>query len=162
VAPLVEIELGDWEQTIRTNLTSVFLMCRAFAPQMVMAGRGHIVNIASVAAKRPLAGRTPYCASKAGVIALTTTLAAELAPSGIAVNCLSPGPVDSARMRHNFAREAERTGITYAEAEAAYVGRSMLNRLLTADEVAGAVLAMLGLSGLQGADLDLSAGMVAR
>jgi NAD(P)-dependent dehydrogenase (short-subunit alcohol dehydrogenase family) len=60
VAPLVEIELGDWEQTIRTNLTSVFLMCRAFAPQMAMAGRGHIVNIASVAAKRPLAGRSPY------------------------------------------------------------------------------------------------------
>jgi NAD(P)-dependent dehydrogenase (short-subunit alcohol dehydrogenase family) len=96
------------------------------------------------------------------VIGLTTTLAFEVGPLGVSVNSLSPGPVDGPRMQRNFTMEAERTGTTYAEAEEAYVSRAALHRMLTEDEVASAVVAMLHMPGLCAADIDLSAGMVAR
>ena len=66
-------------------------MCRAFLPPMIERGSGDVINVASVSGKRPLARRTPYCASKMAVLGLTTTLAAEVGPLGITVNSLSPG-----------------------------------------------------------------------
>lgn len=98
--------------------------------------------------KRPLTRRTPYTASKMAVIGLTTTLAHEVGPAGVTVNCLSPGPVDGPRMQRNFRLEAERTGTTYEEAEEAYVSRAAFHRMLTEDEVAAAVVAMLHMPGL--------------
>jgi NAD(P)-dependent dehydrogenase (short-subunit alcohol dehydrogenase family) len=96
------------------------------------------------------------------VIGLTTTLAHEVGPLGVAVNSLSPGPVNGPRMERNFAQEAARTGTTAEAAEAEFVGRSALKRMVTEAEVAAAVLAMLAMPGLTAADIDLSAGMVAR
>ncbi|MFD7924219.1 SDR family NAD(P)-dependent oxidoreductase [Streptomyces sp. NPDC059740] len=162
VAPLTEVEPQDWDDVFAVNVRGVYLMCRTFAPGMTARSDGDILNIASVSGKRPLAGRTPYCASKAAVLGLTTTLAAELGPQGVRVNSLSPGPVDSARMRRNFTMEAERTGVTYEEAERRFVSRALLERMVTEEEVAEAAVAMIGLTGLCAADLDLSAGMVAR
>ena len=162
VAPLTEISVADWDDVFAVNVRGVFLMCRAFLPGMVARGSGDIVNIASVSGKRPLARRTPYTASKMAVIGLTTTLAHEVGPLGVSVNTLSPGPVSGPRMDRNFEHEARLTGTTPAEAEAAYVARSALGRMVTEGEVAAAVLAMLAMPGLTGADIDLSAGMVAR
>lgn len=162
VAGLVDIAPDEFDQVMSANVRSVFLMCRSFVPQMIDRGHGSVLNIASVAAKRPLAGRTPYCASKAAVIALSTTLAAEVGPQGVTVNALSPGPVKSERMKGNFAREAERLGITEQDAESAYVSRAILGRMLEPEEVAAAAIAVVGMSGLHAADIDLSAGMVAR
>ncbi|GAB2819952.1 SDR family NAD(P)-dependent oxidoreductase [Streptomyces daliensis] len=162
VAPLTEITPRDWDEVFDVNVRGVFLMCRAFLPAMTARGAGDIVNVASVSGKRPLARRTPYCASKMAVIGLTATLAAEAGPSGVTVNSLSPGPVSGPRMERNFRLEAERTGSTYAEAEQAFVARSALGRMVTEDEVGEAVSAMLRMRGLCGADIDLSAGMVAR
>lgn len=129
---------------------------------MTQRGTGDVVNIASVSGKRPLLRRTPYCASKMAVIGLTTTLAGEVGPLGVTVNSLSPGPVSGPRMERNFRLEAERTGISYAEAEEAFVSRSALGRMVSEEEVGAAVSAMLQMPGLCGADIDLSAGMVAR
>ena len=162
VAPLTDVSVEDWDEVFAVNVRGVFLMCRAFLPAMVARGRGDIINIASVSGKRPLARRTPYTASKMAVIGLTTTLAHEVGPCGVAVNSLSPGPVSGPRMERNFAREAELTGTTAEEAEAELVARSALKRMVTEAEVAAAVLAMLAMPGLTGADVDLSAGMVAR
>jgi len=162
VAPLTEVDPADWDEVFAVNVRGVFLMCRAFLPPMTARGRGDVINIASVSGKRPLAGRTPYTASKMAVIGLTTTLAHEVGPYGVAVNTLSPGPVDGPRMRRLFRLEAERSGTTEAAAETAFVSRTALNRMLTEDEVAAAVVAMLHMPGLAAADIDLSAGMVAR
>ncbi|MFH8759042.1 SDR family NAD(P)-dependent oxidoreductase [Streptomyces atroolivaceus] len=162
VAPLTEISTEDWDEVFDVNVRGVFLMCRAFLPAMTERGAGDIVNIASVSGKRPLLRRTPYCASKMAVIGLTTTLAGEVGPLGVSVNSLSPGPVSGPRMERNFRLEAERTGSTYAEAEAAFVARSALGRMVDEEEVGAAVSAMLRMTGLCGADIDLSAGMVAR
>ncbi len=162
VGPLTEIDPDEWDDVFAVNVRGVYLLCRAFVPAMVDAGRGDVINLASVSGKRPLARRTPYCASKMAVIGLTTTLAAEVGPLGVNVNSLSPGPVDSARMHRNFRLEAERIGTSYEEAEQAFVSRAALGRMVTEDEVARAVLAMLAMPGLCAADIDLSAGMVAR
>ncbi|WP_114559424.1 SDR family NAD(P)-dependent oxidoreductase [Desertihabitans aurantiacus] len=161
VAPLTEIAVEDWDEVFDVNVRGVFLVCRAFLPAMVRAGRGDVVNVASVSGKRPLAGRTPYCASKMAVLGLTTTLAFEVGPAGVNVNSLSPGPVEGPRMERNFRLEAERSGTTVAEARDAFVSRAALGRMVTEEEVGRAVLAMLQMPGLCGADVDLSAGMVA-
>ncbi|MFD4754327.1 SDR family NAD(P)-dependent oxidoreductase [Streptomyces sp. NPDC058426] len=162
VAELTEITAREWDEVFDVNVRGVFLMCRAFLPAMTARGAGDVVNIASVSGKRPLARRTPYCASKMAVIGLTAALASEVGPRGVTVNSLSPGPVDGPRMERNFRLEAERTGGSYAEAERAFVSRAALGRMVTEDEVGAAVRAMLHMPGLCGADIDLSAGMVAR
>lgn len=161
VSPLTGIEPAEWDEVFAVNVRGVYLICRAFLPAMAERGAGDILNIASVSGKRPLAGRTPYCASKAAVLGLTKALAAEAAPLGVHVNSLSPGPIDSPRMHRNFRMEAERTGVSYQEAEHAFVSRALLGRMVTEQEVADAAVAVLGMGGLCAADIDLSAGMVA-
>ncbi|WP_250031264.1 SDR family NAD(P)-dependent oxidoreductase [Paractinoplanes maris] len=161
VASLVDIEPDEWDDVFAVNVRGTYLMCRAFLPGMVERGAGDVINVASVSGKRPLIRRTPYTASKMAVIGLTRTLAYEVGPAGVSVNSLSPGPVDGPRMTRNFTLEAERTGVSYEQAEEAFVSRAALHRMLTEDEVAAAVIAMLHMPGLCAADIDLSAGMVA-
>jgi NAD(P)-dependent dehydrogenase (short-subunit alcohol dehydrogenase family) len=161
VAPLTEIDVGAWDEVFDINVRGVFLICRAFLPAMVDRGYGDVINLASVSGKRPLVRRTPYCASKMAVIGLTSTLAFEVGPAGVNVNSLSPGPVDGPRMDRNFRLEAERSGRTYDEAVDTFVSRAALGRMVTETEVGAAVVAMLAMPGLCGADIDLSAGMVA-
>ena len=162
IAPLTQIAPDDWDAVFAANVRSMYLMCRAVLPGMIAQGRGDIVNISSVAAKRPLAGRTPYGASKAAVLGLTTTLAAEVATAGVMVNAVSPGPVQGPRMDRNFRLEAERRGITVAQAEDEYVSRAATRRMVTEAEVGRAVVSVITTSGLCGIDLDLTAGMFAR
>lgn len=162
VAPLWDVNPAEWEEVFAVNVRGIYLMCRAFLPPMIERGSGDVINVASVSGKRPLARRTPYAASKMAVIGLTTTLAHEVGPLGVTVNTLSPGPVGGPRMARNFALEAERTGTTVETAEEEFVSRSALRRMVTEDEVGRAAVAMLRMPGLCGADIDLSAGMVAR
>ncbi|WP_312878657.1 SDR family NAD(P)-dependent oxidoreductase [Amycolatopsis echigonensis] len=162
VKPLVDVEPEEWDEVFGVNVRGVYLVCRAFLPPMAARGTGDVVNIASVSGKRPLLRRTPYCASKMAVLGLTATLAGEVGPQGVTVNSLSPGPVEGPRMERNFRLEAERTGVSYDEAERAFTSRAALGRMVTEEEVASAVLAMLAMPGLCAADIDLSAGMVAR
>jgi NAD(P)-dependent dehydrogenase (short-subunit alcohol dehydrogenase family) len=162
VAPLTDVRPDEWDEVFAVNVRGVYLMCRTFLPPMIERGSGDVINVASVSGKRPLAGRTPYCASKMAVLGLTTTLAAEVGPLGICVNSLSPGPVRGPRMDRNFRLEAERLGITVEAATDSFVSRSLLHRLVETEEVGQAVVAMLQMPGLHAADIDLSAGMVAR
>ncbi|MEU6643547.1 SDR family oxidoreductase [Saccharomonospora sp. NPDC046836] len=162
VAPLWEVEPEQWDEVFATNVRGTYLMCRAFLPSMIDRGRGDVINLASVSGKRPLARRTPYTASKMAVIGLTATLAHEVGPFGVNVNTLSPGPVAGPRMTRNFTLEAQRQGISVEAAEHEFVSRSALQRMVTENEVALAVVAMLRMPGLCGADIDLSAGMVGR
>jgi NAD(P)-dependent dehydrogenase (short-subunit alcohol dehydrogenase family) len=92
--PIEKMSLQDFESVIRVNLTGTFLCCRAVVPVMKKQGKGKIVNMASLGGRtgRPGVG-VNYAASKAGVIALTQTLAREAGPAGIYVNCIAPGPV---------------------------------------------------------------------
>ncbi|MDH6589986.1 NAD(P)-dependent dehydrogenase (short-subunit alcohol dehydrogenase family) [Streptomyces sp. SAI-133] len=161
VRPLIDIGPDEWDGVFAVNVRGVYLMCRAFLPPMIAAGRGDVVNVASVSGKRPLLNRTPYTASKMALLGLTRTLAGEVGPLGISVNSLSPGPVRGPRMDRNFRLTAELTGCTVEEAERDFASRAALGRLVEEDEVARSLLAMLAMPGLCGADIDLSAGMVA-
>jgi NAD(P)-dependent dehydrogenase (short-subunit alcohol dehydrogenase family) len=161
VKAITEITPAEWDQVFGANVRSTYLMCRAFLPAMYERGSGDVINIASVTGKRPLTRRTPYAASKMAVLGLTRTLAFEAGPLGVRVNSLSPGPCRGERMTRNFTAEAAATGTSYAQAEEAFVSRAALRRLVEEDEVAAAVLAMLRMPGLCGADIDLSAGMIA-
>ncbi|MGW3139863.1 SDR family NAD(P)-dependent oxidoreductase [Streptomyces sp. NPDC001139] len=161
VRPLVGIEPDEWDEVFAVNVRGVYLMCRAFLPRMTAAGRGDVVNVASVSGKRPLLNRTPYTASKMALLGLTRTLAGEVGPHGVSVNSLSPGPVRGPRMDRNFRLTAELTGCSVQEAERDFASRAALGRLVEEEEVARALLAMLAMPGLCGADIDLSAGMIA-
>jgi 3-oxoacyl-[acyl-carrier protein] reductase len=96
--PFLEMELGFFEDLIRLNLTGVFITAQAAARRMVAAGTaGRIVNIASNSGIFGGVGRAAYSPSKAGIIALTQSMAVELGPHGIRVNAVAPGPVKTER-----------------------------------------------------------------
>lgn len=96
---------SDWDKVIDINLTSVFSLCRAFAPAMRKKGYGRIVNIASAAGVRGLANGCAYGASKAGLIGFSMGLAKELQTDGVTVNCIAPALIDTelqAQMTESF------------------------------------------------------------
>jgi NAD(P)-dependent dehydrogenase (short-subunit alcohol dehydrogenase family) len=89
---LTDFSLEEWRSVLDTNLTSVFLMCRRFVPPMRGTGYGRIINLTSIMSHVSLPQRSAYSASKAAVLGLIRALALELAPEGITVNGISPGP----------------------------------------------------------------------
>jgi 3-oxoacyl-[acyl-carrier protein] reductase len=124
-APLVEMSLEQWQETIAIDLTGVFLTCRAVVPQMVRRGEGRVINIASQLGIKGGRGLTHYSAAKAGVIGLTKALALEVAEHGVLVNAIAPGPIHTPMVE----------GIT-EEWKAAKQAELPLGRFGTPDEVA--------------------------
>ena len=95
-----DIETDEWDEVLGTNLRSVFLGCQLAGPRMREAGWGRIVNMASIAGQQGGAVMgAHYAASKAGIVVLTKIVAAELAPSGVTVNAVSPAAIDSPLLR---------------------------------------------------------------
>lgn len=90
--PLVEFTLDEWDRVMTTNVTGVFLMCRAFVPHMKGRGYGRVINVASTMSHVSLPARSAYSASKAALLGLTRALALELADDKITVVAISPGP----------------------------------------------------------------------
>ncbi|MFQ5696489.1 MAG: SDR family NAD(P)-dependent oxidoreductase, partial [Terriglobia bacterium] len=98
VKPLPEFSTEDWDRVMSINLRSAFLLTRAVLPAMVKRGCGVVLNISSISGKHAFALSGAYAASKAGLIALTRTAAAEVSSKGVRVNALCPGPVQGTRM----------------------------------------------------------------
>ena len=103
-----EFSWGEWKEVIDVNLKGTFLMCREVAPIMQKQKSGRILNTASNYALTGSAMRTPYSAAKAGIIAFSKSLAQELAPDGILVNTVAPGPTDTPRVMGKESPEARR------------------------------------------------------
>ena len=94
-SPLVDMSLAQWQETIDVDLTGVFLACRHVVPGMVERRWGRVINVASQLAIKGGVGLTHYSAAKAGVLGLTKALALELAPVGVLVNAIAPGPIET-------------------------------------------------------------------
>jgi NAD(P)-dependent dehydrogenase (short-subunit alcohol dehydrogenase family) len=149
--PIEEMTLDLWNEVIDTNLKGVFLCCKAVIPVMKKQKRGKIVNIASLGARtgRPGVGIN-YAASKAGVIAITQTLAKEVGPSGIYINAIAPGPILTEQTRQ-YPPEVFATW---------NVGRAIPKDGLPEDVADGAIFLASGRSDwITGITLDLNGGI---
>jgi 2-keto-3-deoxy-L-fuconate dehydrogenase len=129
---ILECTDADWSQALDVNLTTMFRIIRGWLPGMLASGGGSIINIASVASSvRGVPSRFAYSATKAGVIGLTKSVAADFVTKGIRCNAICPGTIDTPSL-------AQRLRATGDErmTRAAFVARQPLGRLGTADEVA--------------------------
>jgi NAD(P)-dependent dehydrogenase (short-subunit alcohol dehydrogenase family) len=102
IEPLMEMSLEGWRTTLDVNLTGTFNCIRAAVPHMREAGGGRIVNVASVAGLLAFKNRAPYNVSKAGIIALTKSVALELASEGITCNAIAPGVIETPLTQEYF------------------------------------------------------------
>jgi NAD(P)-dependent dehydrogenase (short-subunit alcohol dehydrogenase family) len=105
--PVMETSLAEWQRVLDVNLTGTMLMCKALTPAMRRAGRGTMVNIASIGGLRPAPNCLAYAVSKAGVIMLSNSLAAELGPE-IRVNTVCPGTIPTDMITDLLASSRER------------------------------------------------------
>ncbi len=133
--PFEAMTLDDWRTTLEVNLTGPFHLCHAAVPLLGRAGQGTIVHIASGAALRPLAARTAYCASKAGLVMFAKALAVDLAPLGVRVNAICPGIIDTPLFRQSF----ESADDPEAELDR-ILGRYLIRRVGRPEDIAYAAL----------------------
>lgn len=139
-APLVHTDPEAWRRTIEINLTGTMLCCRAAVPLMMNNPEGgKIINMSSRAAHRGAIWIHAYCASKAGIIGLTRSMALELAPFKICVNALCPGDIDTELKRWGWEKEALVKGKTIDEIAGEAAKATPLGRIGTPEDVAAAV-----------------------
>jgi len=130
---ITDFTLEEWRSVQDTNLTSVFLMCRAFVPHMKGSGYGRILNMTSIMAHVSMPQRTAYSSTKAALLGLTKALALELASDGVTVNGISPGP---------FATEMNTPILQNPELNAQFISKIPVGRWGKLEEV-GALAAFL-------------------
>lgn len=149
--PFLESSGEEWDSVLDTNLRGAFLMCREFAKAAIATGQGgRIVNVASILGLRTIKGVVPYSASKAGLCHMTAVLAMELGPSGITVNALAPGYVETDLDR----------AFLQGPAGARIAGRVPLGRLGQPEDLDGALLLLTSEAGrfITGAVLPVDGG----
>ena len=130
---LTDMTDEQWREVMDVNVTGAFTLCRALAPGMVSRGRGSIVTVSSMWGRVGASCEVAYSASKAALIGFTRALAKELGPSGVRVNCVAPGVIDTRMMDEHS-----------AQTKAELAQETPLGRLGTPQDVARAVAFLLG------------------
>jgi NAD(P)-dependent dehydrogenase (short-subunit alcohol dehydrogenase family) len=159
-APLRKMTLALWNRMLAVNLTGTMLCSQAALADMLDAGYGRIVNVASTAALRGFRYGTAYAASKHGVLGLTRSLALEVAGRGITVNAVCPGYVETDMMAQAIDNVVERTGRTREEARAYFASQNPQGRVVQPKDVADAVIWLCsdGAAGINGAAIPIDGG----
>lgn len=143
-APLTRVGLAAWQQTMDVNLTGTFLTFRAALQGLKGQPWGRLVAIASTAGLKGYGYVVPYCAAKHGVVGITRALALETARSGITVNALCPGFINTPMTEQSIANIMDKTGKSAEEATRALTSTNPMGRLIEPEEVAASVLYLCG------------------
>lgn len=162
VGPVTDLDVLQWEETMRTNLTGLMIMCREAVREMVVRKTGAILNVSSNVGRRGFANRAPYVCSKWAMHGFGQTLALEVADKGIRVNTICPGPVMTDRLRGSVKRMAKVRGTSPEEILEDWARDSPMGRLATVDECAKVALFAVSddSSAMTGQTLDVTAGAI--
>lgn len=161
-APAHKTSLADWQRVIDVNLTGAFLTVKPALPAMARRGSGRIIFIASTAGLRGGAYIAPYVASKHGVVGLMRALATEYVKSGLTVNAVCPGFVETPMVEESVKRIVDTTGRTPADALGTLTATNPQGRLIQPQEVASAVMWLIGddARSINGQTISISGGDV--
>jgi len=151
--PFLEATEDAWDEVLGVNLKGVYFLSQAAARWMAAQGSGKIVNISSVHDERPMTGNSTYCIAKAGMVMLTKSLALELAPLNIQVNCVSPGAIATDENRDRLDDPAYRAKV---------VARIPSGRVGSVEDVTGAVVLLASAEAdyITGSHLYVDGGML--
>ncbi len=130
----------EWDRCIEVNLVGQFNCARLAVAHLKQSSNASIVNMSSISGRLGVATRSPYCASKWGVVGFTKSLAAELGPHAIRVNAVLPGVVEGERIERVLAARAEAKGLTYEEVRNAFLSGTSLRTTVTPEEIADQIL----------------------
>jgi NAD(P)-dependent dehydrogenase (short-subunit alcohol dehydrogenase family) len=139
---LTKIRLEDWERLFAVNVTGTFLCTQAFLPPMAERGWGRVVNVASIAGRMGAPYISAYVASKHAVVGFTRAVAMEYAATGVTVNAVGPGYVDTALVDRAVANIAEKAGMEEEAARETLRSQSPQGRIYTPEEVAFLVVTL--------------------
>jgi NAD(P)-dependent dehydrogenase (short-subunit alcohol dehydrogenase family) len=155
-----KVTLADWQRTIDVNLTGAFLTVKPALAGMAQRKQGRIVFIASTAGLKGYGYVAPYVAAKHGVVGLMRALAAELAKTGVTVNAVCPGFVETDMLEDSVNRIVEKTGRSVEEARASLASTNPQGRFVQPQEVAAAVLWLCsdGAASINGQSISVSGG----
>jgi len=138
---ILDCDEEAWKFSFDLNVTAMYRMIRAFLPAMIENGGGSIINMSSVASSvKGVPNRFAYCASKAAVLGLTKSVAADFVAKGIRCNAICPGTVDSPSLRQRIAAQAQQEGRAEDEVYAAFVSRQPMGRIGKPEEIAALAL----------------------
>jgi NAD(P)-dependent dehydrogenase (short-subunit alcohol dehydrogenase family) len=143
-APFLKTDAAQWQQMLNVNLNGTFHCTQAVLPQMLQAGWGRIVNVASTAGLAGYAYVAAYCAAKHAVVGLTRSLALEVARKGVTVNAVCPGYTETEILRESIANVVAKTGRSEDEARAEFAKGNPQGRIVQPEEVADAVRWLCG------------------
>ncbi len=161
---VVELDPDDWRETLDVNLTGAFLCSQEVLKHMIPARSGSIVNIGSIAGRMAYSFRSPYAASKWGMIGFSHSMALEVGENNVRVNVLMPGATDGERMERVLENRAKATGSTYDEVKKFFTDQIALHRTVSPEEVSAAVVFLSSdeASGITGQAFNVCGGMIMR
>ncbi|SEH18190.1 NAD(P)-dependent dehydrogenase, short-chain alcohol dehydrogenase family [Natronorubrum sediminis] len=136
-----ELSLDEWEDTLRVNLTGAFLVSKHALPYLKESNQASLVNISSTAAKDPYPTRTPYSASKAGMIGFSRDLAYEWGEYDITVNTICPGAVEGERIERMIEKQADKQNLSVDEAKRKRItGKLPLDSIVDPEDIGAYVV----------------------